>query len=117
MTVDIGAGADGSFSLYEDAGDTNAFTTGQSTRTAVGYDNAATTVRIGAAQGGYPGQVTGRSWTVRLRNLATAPGSVAVDGRRLTAGTDWGYDATARQLTVRTGALSAAAAHTVVLAR
>ncbi|MFC4031831.1 TIM-barrel domain-containing protein [Streptomyces polygonati] len=114
VTLDIGAGANGSFSLYEDAGDTNAFTTGQSARTAVTYDNAAATVRIAAAQGSYPGQATSRRWTVHLRNLATAPASVTVDGRTLTQGTDWTYSSTARQLTVNTASLPTGSVHTIV---
>lgn len=115
VTLDIGAGADGAFSLYEDAGDTNAFAAGQSARTAITYDNAAATVHIAAAQGSYSGQVTARSWTVRLRNRAAAPSSVTVDGRVLTAGTDWSYNATTRQLTLRTASLPTNAAHTVVV--
>ncbi|WP_433887890.1 TIM-barrel domain-containing protein [Streptomyces sp. CA-111067] len=113
LTLDIGAGANGSFSLYEDAGDTNAFTTGQSARTAVTFDNAGRAVHIAAAAGSYPGLVSGRSYTVNLLDLTATPASVTVDGQPLAAGSGWSYSAATHQLTVHTGELSTSAAHTI----
>jgi alpha-glucosidase (family GH31 glycosyl hydrolase) len=113
LTLDIGAGANGSFSLYEDAGDTNAFTTGQSARTAVTSDDAGRAVHIAAAAGSYPGLVAGRSYTVNLLDLTATPASVTVDGQPLAAGSGWSYSAATHQLTVHTGELSTSTAHTI----
>ena len=68
------AGADGGFSLYEDAGEGS----GASTTTRFGWQDAAKTLTVDAASGASPA----KAYTLRLANSA-APTAVSVDGQRL----------------------------------
>ena len=80
-------GADGSFTLYEDDGETYRYERGERATTALLWDDARRTLRIAARQGRYPGMVTRRELRVRLM---AAPGqaeqsqTVSYQGRALT---------------------------------
>jgi hypothetical protein len=113
LTVTVPAGADGSFSLYQDAGEGNGYASGQSTSTPIRWQDGSRTLTVGAVTGSYPGAVSARQYTLRLTN-ATAPTGVIVDGVPLPAGS-WSYDATTRTVTATTGSLSTQSAHTVTL--
>jgi len=113
LTVDVGAGADGSFALYEDAGEGHGYRSGQSATTRLSWNDGERTLTVGAVQGGYPGLVGSRSYTLRL-HAAAAPTSVSVDGQRVPE-TSWTYNQYARTVTVWTTRLSTTAAHTVRL--
>jgi Ricin-type beta-trefoil lectin domain/Domain of unknown function (DUF5110) len=110
LTVNVAAGADGTYSLYQDAGEGAAT---QSSTTALSWRDATRTLTVGAAAGTYPGAVTARSYTLRLSNAA-APTAVSVDGTQLPE-TAWAYNADRRTVTVTTAALPVASAHTVTL--
>jgi hypothetical protein len=110
LTLNVAAGADGSYSLYEDAGE-GAPTA--STTTPFTWRDASRTLTIGAAAGTYPGAPASRSYTLRLTN-AGAPTAVSVDGVQVPE-TAWSYNSDRRTVTVTTAALPVAAAHTVTL--
>jgi len=110
LTFAVAGGADGQFSLYEDAGEGPVQA---SATTAVAWANAARTLTIGAAAGSFPGAPAARAYMLRLAN-AGAPTAVLVDGVQLPE-TDWGYNPNTRTVTITTAALAVAAAHTVRL--
>jgi hypothetical protein len=96
VTLDVPAGASGSFRLYEDDGTTT--DSAGSATTAIRYSRADHTLTVGPASGSFTGQVAQRRWTVVFSD-ATAPGAVTVNGARAAAGA-WSWDAAARKLTV-----------------
>ena len=57
-------GADGSFTLYEDEGDSYNYEKGVYSTIAFRWNNAKKTLTIGARQGNYPGMLTSRTFTV-----------------------------------------------------
>ncbi|MFY9855603.1 MAG: TIM-barrel domain-containing protein [Terracidiphilus sp.] len=59
-------GADGSFSLYEDEGDSYAYEKGTHAITPIRWDDATGTLTIGARQGTYPGMPAARDFRVIL---------------------------------------------------
>jgi hypothetical protein len=110
LTVNVAAGADGSYSLYQDAGE--GAPTSSST-TPFGWRDTTRTLTIGAAAGTYPGAPAARSYTLRLANSA-APTAVSVDGVQVPE-TAWAYNNDRRTVTVTTAALPVGAAHTITL--
>ncbi|MFD0635553.1 ricin-type beta-trefoil lectin domain protein [Catenulispora yoronensis] len=113
MTVNAAAGADGTFNLYEDAGEGLQYQQGQSSTTTLGWNDSAHALTIGAAAGTYPGAITSRTYTLKLSN-ASAASAVTVDGQQLPA-SSYSYNTASRTLTVTTAALATATAHTVSL--
>ncbi|SFC57700.1 Alpha-glucosidase, glycosyl hydrolase family GH31 [Nocardioides terrae] len=111
VTVTVAGGAAGSSSLFEDDGKTDDST--KSATTALDYteDGGQASLRIGAAQGGFTGQVTDRAWTVKFTNAA-APTAVLVDGVKQPASA-WSYDAATRTITARVASRSVTTATTV----
>jgi alpha-D-xyloside xylohydrolase len=67
--IRIYPGADASFTLYEDDGETYRYERGERATTALRWDDARRTLHIGARQGRYPGMVTRRE--LRVRVMAT----------------------------------------------
>ncbi|MET4052491.1 hypothetical protein ABID81_001861 [Frigoribacterium sp. PvP054] len=109
VTLTVATGADGAFSLYEDAG-TSATA---SASTAVTYTQRPTggLLEIAPADGSFDGQVTDRTWTATFTD-ADEPASVLVDGAPLAA-TDWTYDAATRTVSVPTTTRAVSAGTTV----
>src|SRR3954469_2901973 len=112
VTLDVAAGANGHFDLFEDAGEN---TDGASASTPIDYTEASpangaptSTITIGAAQGSYPGQIAQRAWTIKLHNVPTPP--EAVSGVASSS-----YDAATRTLTISTGTVATAAKTTIVV--
>jgi hypothetical protein len=100
LTLKVYAGADGAFSLYQDAGTGLGYTKNQSTTTRIStrtYGDVAT-VTIGAADGSYPGAPTTRDYTVDLTGVSQ-PHLVLVDGRPLAA-SQWSYDGASHTIAV-----------------
>lgn len=100
LTIKVYAGANGSYSLYQDAGTGLGYKSGQSTTTHISttMSGDGTTVNIGAASGSYPGAPTTRSYTVDLTDVSR-PHTVLVDGRPLAA-SQWTYESAAHTLAV-----------------
>jgi hypothetical protein len=113
LTLTVGAGANGGFSLYEDAGEGLGYRSGQSASTPITWSDSTRTLTVGASNGTYPGAATSRAYTLRLTN-STAPTAVSVDGTQVPE-TAWSYNANKRTVTVTTGSLSVGGAHTVTL--
>lgn len=113
VTLTVTGGASGSFQLYEDDG--TSAVPARSATTAVHYSErkGVHTLRIGAADGSFPGQVTSRQWTVTFRGIS-APGAVAATGVRLPR-TAWHYSAADHTLTVTLPARSVHSATTVTV--
>ncbi|MFI1963568.1 TIM-barrel domain-containing protein [Streptomyces pathocidini] len=106
-TVTAGSGGRGSFELYEDEGDGQAYRAGAHATTRI--EQAPGRLVIGAARGSYDGHAATRAWTVRLLDIDHRPERVSVGGARLAESTGdgpgWNYDADSRVLTVRTAPL------------
>ena len=102
----------GRTTLYDDAGDGLGYERGQFTRTAIHQRRrgAETTLTIGRARGGFPGQPRARRWEIRFVGVAR-PRRVSVAGRPARAS----YDAASRTATVRTGPLPVGRRARVVL--
>ena len=64
LEVRVYPGADGSFTLYEDEGDSYNYEKGIYSTIAFHWNNAKKTLIIGARQGNYPGMLTSRTFTV-----------------------------------------------------
>jgi hypothetical protein len=113
LTPTVGAGANGSFALYQDSGEGAGYRSGQSSSTPITWNDANRTLTVGASTGTYPGAATARAYTLRLTNTV-APTAVSVDGTQLPE-TAWSYNANARTVTVTTASLPVGNAHTVTL--
>jgi len=113
VTLNVAAGADGDFALYQDAGEGAGYRSGQSTSTPLSWRDGSRTLTIGATTGTYPGAVSSRSYTLRLQN-SVAPTAVFLDGVQLPE-TAWAYNTGRRVVTVTTGPLGSGAAHTISL--
>ncbi|MFA1543481.1 TIM-barrel domain-containing protein [Actinomadura monticuli] len=110
VTLVVGAGADGAFTLYEDAGNGQAYQRGEHTTTQITYRSG--TIDIAARQGAYPGAVRTRAYTVSLRGTRR-PRTVTADGKTLSA-MAWSYDTATGTLTIRLPAGPAGARHTII---
>ncbi len=92
ITLNVYTGANGSFSLYEDDGVTNAYTRGEFSRIPLAYDDKTGTVTIGARTGQYKGMVTKREFRVRFikpgmssaDTLDASDKTVGYDGKAVT---------------------------------
>lgn len=85
LTLHVFAGADGRFTLYEDAGADMGYARGEFLRIPITWDDAARTLTLGARAGSFPGMAETRAITVILHD-GQAPGDVfdRRDGRTLT---------------------------------
>jgi hypothetical protein len=133
LTIRIGSGAAGTSSLYEDAGDGDAYLAGQRSSTPLTYSEpsaAGGVLVVGARQGSFPGAAASRAYAVQF--LASArPRVVTVQGVAVpetadTAGLDmtstastrqgsdsWSYDPATRTITVLVASRSTSAPVTV----
>ena len=115
ITLQVHAGANGSYSLYNDAGTGLGYQSGQSTQTPISYTEntaaATSTLTIGATTGSYPGEPASRSYTLALTD-ESQPTSVQVNGQTLAA-SGWSYTASSRTLRVPLGAVSTGSSLTV----
>jgi Glycosyl hydrolases family 31/Ricin-type beta-trefoil lectin domain/Domain of unknown function (DUF5110)/IPT/TIG domain len=115
ITLQVHAGANGSFVMYNDAGTGLGYQSGQSAQTPVTYaeqaSSATSTVTIGPAAGSYPGEPGSRTYTVDLID-DSQPASVQVNGQTLgTSG--WSYDSSTHTLRVPVGAVATGSSATV----
>lgn len=97
LNLKVYAGTDGSYTLYEDSGEGLGYQQGQSTQTTISYSQSQSTLRIGAVQGQYSGQLSQRGYSIDIINVASSPASVTVNGQALSqtgSGEGWTYNAT-----------------------
>ncbi|WKL58882.1 glycoside hydrolase family 31 protein [Asticcacaulis sp. ZE23SCel15] len=66
LTLNVYTGADGSYSLYEDDGVSNAYIKGQFSRIPFAYNDKTGELKIGARSGSYKGMVASRTFKVRF---------------------------------------------------
>jgi alpha-D-xyloside xylohydrolase len=78
--IHVWAGADGSFSLYEDDGVSEKFAKGERAITQMTWNDAAHTLALAAPQGTWPGAPANRKLTVVLHGLGPRR-TLTVDGR------------------------------------
>jgi alpha-D-xyloside xylohydrolase len=65
VTLCVYQGANGSFDLYEDDGESYAYERGEFARIPIRYDDASGTLSIGARSGSFPGMISARTFNVR----------------------------------------------------
>jgi hypothetical protein len=112
LVVTAWAGADGAFTLYEDAGDGLEHTRGERASTRLRFDDRrrrGAALTIGPARGRFPGMRRRRAYELRIVG-ARRPRRVTLNGRRARSR----YDAASRTLTIRTGRLPSRRTHRVV---
>ena len=82
LKIAVYPGADGHFTLYEDAGDGYEYEKGEYSTIDLTWDDAAGTLTIGPCQGSFPGMLQERDFTVTLPDGASA--TVHYAGKRVT---------------------------------
>jgi Glycosyl hydrolases family 31/Domain of unknown function (DUF5110) len=114
LIVNVYAGDNGRFTLYEDEGVGFGYQGDQFTRTQLRWKEGVrtSTLSIGRARGSYPGDPAARRYSARVLGV-DRPSEVRVGGRVVTG---WSYDADARLLIVDTAALATKRAAAVTLA-
>jgi Glycosyl hydrolases family 31 TIM-barrel domain/Glycosyl hydrolase family 31 C-terminal domain/Domain of unknown function (DUF5110) len=107
MLLDVYAGADGRFSLYEDAGRGNGYRDRRFSRTKLGWREGGgrATLRIGAAHGSYQGEPAKRSYVITITGIARPRQLVLNDGGKPGRVHSWRYRAGTKRLIIRTGRL------------
>ena len=104
LVVDVYAGDKGSFSLYEDDGNSLDYKSGKSAWTPMAFTKLGgkTEISVGPTKGEYAGQPAARSFEVRIHGIAK-PGSVTVNNKKVEMGTGkeaWSWDKDKSILTV-----------------
>jgi hypothetical protein len=115
ITLQVHAGANGSYSLYDDAGTGLGYKSGQSARTPISYtENASagtSSLTISPAVGSYTGEPASRTYTLDLVD-ESRPTSVQINGQTVAA-SGWTYDSSTDTLHVPLGAVGTTASLTV----
>ena len=92
IEVRVYRGADGSFDLYEDAGDSYAYENGQHSIIPLRWEDRTGTLSVGAREGSFPGMIKHRSFRIVLVDpghgagaavAATANATVAYEGNEI----------------------------------
>ncbi|MEV5411459.1 TIM-barrel domain-containing protein [Thermopolyspora sp. NPDC052614] len=99
VTLTIGAGASGSFTLHEDDGAPIKRLRSATTKIDYTRSGPTNTVKIHPTRGSYRGQVTTREWTLTFHN-ATQPTTITANGTRLRPDA-YTWDAPTHTLTVK----------------
>lgn len=115
ITLQVHAGASGSYALYDDAGSGRGYLSGQSTQTPISYtenaSGATSTLTISPVTGSYPGAPSSRTYSLALVD-ESRPTSVQINGQTLSA-SQWSYDTATDTLRVPLGAVAATSTLTV----
>ena len=108
ITLQVHAGANGSYSLYDDAGTGLGYQSGQSSETPISYtenaSSATSTLTISPATGSYTGEPANRTYTLDLVD-ESQPTSVEINGQTI-ATSQWSYNTATDTLQVPLGAVS-----------
>ncbi|HXV52724.1 MAG TPA: TIM-barrel domain-containing protein [Solirubrobacterales bacterium] len=102
LILNVYAGDNGRFTLYEDEGVGFGYRAKRFARTPMRWSDRSSTLTIGKARGHYPGDPAKRRYSVRVTGI-DRPSAVRVGGRELRG---FDYDAGARLLILKTPALS-----------
>jgi hypothetical protein len=115
ITLQVHAGANGSYSLYDDAGTGLGYQSGQSAQTPISYtENASadtSSLTISPAVGSYTGEPASRTYTLDLVD-ESQPTSVQINGQTVAA-SQWTYNSSTDTLQVPLGAVATTASLTV----
>jgi hypothetical protein len=115
ITLQVHAGANGSYSLYDDAGTGLGYQSGQSAQTPISYtENASadtSSLTISPAVGSYTGEPASRAYTLDLVD-ESQPASVQINGQTVAA-SQWTYNSSTDSLQVPLGAVATTASLTV----
>jgi hypothetical protein len=115
ITLQVHAGANGAFSLYDDAGTGLGYQSGQSSTTPISYTEnasaATSTLTISPAVGSYSGEPGNRTYTLDLVD-ESQPSSVQINGQTVAA-SQWSYNSATHTLQVPLGAVSTSGSVTV----
>ncbi len=113
LTLDIYPAGSTSYTLYEDDGVTTQYAAGAFSTTRFTSNNGSghEVVTIGAANGSYTGQLSGRTYVLKINQQTSSPASVSRDGSTMTqlssqsafdaASEGWFFDATAHIVWVK----------------
>jgi hypothetical protein len=108
LILNVYAGANGGFTLYEDEGAGFGYQRERFTRTRFGWreQGRSATLALGRAGGSYPGDPAARRYSVRISGVGK-PSEVSIgSGARRRPLREFSYDAQARLLTVETGSVA-----------
>jgi alpha-glucosidase (family GH31 glycosyl hydrolase) len=115
ITLQVHAGANGSYSLYDDAGTGLGYQSGQSSKTPISYSENASadtsSLTISPAVGSYTGEPASRTYTLDLVD-ESRPASVQINGQTVAA-SQWTYNSSTDTLQVPLGAIATTASLTV----
>ena len=105
LTLRVFAGGNDKYTMYDDAGGGLGYQHGQYANTPISYQSHrdSSTLVIGAAHGGYPGEPASRAYTMELTDVSR-PDAVQLSGHPLQS-SDWSYDTATHTLTVKVGAV------------
>ncbi|WP_323122860.1 glycoside hydrolase family 31 protein [Burkholderia alba] len=109
LSINVYSGNNGDFSLYDDDGDSQAYSSGKFSNTQFTYNDTRKTLSIGPAQGIFDSQKSNRSFVVNFKN-SNPPNSVSWNGVKLKksntsqvfSSSGWYYDNTNNTLIVQT---------------
>jgi alpha-glucosidase (family GH31 glycosyl hydrolase) len=101
LALDVYAGSDGSYSLYEDAGDGFGYRRGQFARTRLRWHQGAATLTIGRAHGRFPGMRPRRRYLLRFVGVDRPREVTLTTGGRARELRGWSYGGGRLEVSVR----------------
>ena len=107
LAIDVYAGADGSYSLYEDAGDGFGYRRDQFARTPLRWNQASATMTIGPAHGHFPGMRPRRRYQLRFLGVDRPRDVTLTTGGRTRELHGWSYDPATGRLEAAVAGLTA----------
>lgn len=117
LIVNVVPGASGSFTLYEDEGDTENYKDGvyATTKFTQQRTGSAINITINPREGSYPGMPETRHYIVKVL-AEDKPEAISLNGTAL-ADDEWSYDEMSKTVTVQTGKVSCSTATTISIER
>lgn len=117
LILNVAPGADGSYKLYEDEGDTESYKDGVFATTLFEQQRTPSSiiVKINPREGSYPGMQESRCYTVKIL-AEEKPESVLLNGEAI-SDEAWSYDEMSKCVVINTGKVSCSALTTVSVNR